>query len=170
MAVKGKEMTEYRTINIVDDELIIRLSTITGTYKSVAAKYELPLAVRDDVVRYGIFSMDEPCIVLYHPKNEREYTKLCIRCSHQGKMAIVRIGLFDISKQARKAYAAQENVGGRMATGLLVGGAVGIGYAVGAGISKVARAAGRNQSKFNAEIDWLGMVDMVTNEVFEVQQ
>lgn len=137
MAVKGKEMVDYRNITIEDAEHEITLQKIGSAYEAVASNYALPLKAREDILNYGYFSLDEDCLVLYHPQNEREYSKLCIQCSWQGNIATVHIRLCDISKNVRKA-----NMG----------------------------SIGRNRPQFDAEMDWLRMVDRITNEVFEVQQ
>lgn len=166
MSVIGKELVDYRDIRVEDYDYEVTLEAIADAYLEKAGEYDLPLAARMDEIYYGLLHVDEDCLLLYHPEYERKYSKVCIRCSHQGILAVVRICFCDISKQTKKAYAAQEQVGGKVAAGLLVGGAVGIGYAVGTGISKMARAAGRNQSQFDAEMDWLRTVDMLTEEIF----
>ncbi len=163
MAIKGKELHEFRpTIRYMDGESIT-LHTIQAAIADAGHNYGIPIAFRDDEINNGLFSENIPCVVMYHPQHPHDYFGFCIQRSSQGKIALVSVSTFGTSKQMKKDAIASSKTG---ALGAMVfGGSRGIGYAVGAGIGKAIGSIGRSKSKLEEEKAWYGAIQGILDEV-----
>lgn len=163
MAIKGKELQEFRpTIRYMDGEGIT-LQTIKEAIADAGRNYGIPIAFQNDEVSNGLFSDNIPCVVMYHPEHYSDYLRFCIQRGTQGKVALISVYTCGTSRQLKKDAIAGNKTGAGAA--LLFGGAAGVGYAIGAGIRKAANAIGRNKSKLEEEKNWYGAIQGILDEV-----
>ena len=141
-------------------------------------------AVVEEATLYGggLFSKEESCLALVNPNHRYDYFKFCIVKKDAGKTCTVDVYSFGQSKNIKhEEFAANTRVfdgSGTMGTvgGMLAGGAVGAGFAIGSAVTGVAKAGFKAVAKgINAlmrdpqaleeENAWYSAVYSIFNEV-----
>jgi len=146
-------------------------------------KYGINAEIISSELYTGLFSKDETCLSLVNPKHREDYFKFCIYRKEIGKTCVVEVYSYGQSKNIkREDFAANTRIfdgSGTMGTaaGILRGGAVGAGFAIGSaavGITKAGvKAIGkginallRDPEVLEKENDWYAAVFGIFNEVF----
>ncbi len=125
----------------------VSIEIIKEKLSVVAENYGLPLHMENDEIEIGGFfsSETEPCLAFYHPEHEDDYYNFCITVKTQGKTALVSTFSFGKSSQMSKEAFAQntkvfDGAGSRGTTmGILRGGAVGAGFAIGSAATGIVK-------------------------------
>ena len=141
-------------------------------------------AVVEEATLYGgsLFAKEESCLALVNPNHRNDYFKFCIVRKDAGKTCTVDIFSFGQSKNIKhEKFAANTHIfdgKGAMGAvgGMLAGGAVGAGFAIGSAVTGVAKAGFKAVAKgINAlmrdpqaleeENAWYSAVYSIFNEV-----
>ena len=141
-------------------------------------------AVVEEATLYGgsLFAKEESCLALVNPNHRNDYFKFCIVRKDAGKTCTVDIFSFGQSKNIKhEEFAANTHIfdgKGAMGAvgGMLAGGAVGAGFAIGSAVTGVAKAGFKAVAKgINAlmrdpqaleeENAWYSAVYSIFNEV-----
>lgn len=85
-----------------DIKEVLRL--IKDRLEMEARTEEIELSIREDQVKAGgmFNSSVQDCIVLYHPKHEKDYFNFCIRVRRQGRYCFMSTDVFGVSKMLGK--------------------------------------------------------------------
>lgn len=163
MAIKAKELQEFRpTVRYMDGDGITLMS-IKEALAKAGENYGIPMAFAKEEISNGLFGEKLPCIVMYHPEHPSDYFNFCIQKHTQGKIAMVSVSLCGSSKQMQKDNIAHNRTGALPAA--LLGGGLGIGYAVGASLTKAFGSMGRSKAKLEVEKSWYGAITGIFDEV-----
>ncbi len=185
MSIPEKKLEQlYDPIRYPNGEEIT-LDLIKEKFVEVAENYGLALSVENDEIETGGFfnSSTTPCLLLYNPTYFDDYYKFCITSKPQGKTALINIYSFGKSTQMSKEAFSQntkvfDGAGSRgTALGILRGGAVGAGFAVGSaatglvkgGIKALAKginALTMDKAALAEEKEWYDLFYAVIAEVF----
>ena len=161
----------------------ITYSAIKQALDEVIGKYGIN-AVVEEATLYGggLFSKEESCLALVNPSHRNDYFKFCILKKEIGNTCTVDVYSFGQSKNIKhEEFAANTRVfdgSGAMGAvgGMLTGGAIGAGFAIGSAVTGVAKAGFKAVAKgINAlmrdpqaleeENAWYSAVYAVFNEV-----
>lgn len=150
ITVKAKEMNPVHSIRYMDAENAT-MENLMDYFAQKAAEYGLVYEFQEGEISYGLFSTPVPCTVLIHPKHlgwnsENEYFKFCFTRQVQGKTCTIEVSSFGRSTQMKAAdFVANTKVfdgKGTLGTaaGILRGGAVGAGFAIGSAAAGIGKA------------------------------
>lgn len=149
ITVKAKEMNPVHSIRYMDAENAT-MENLMDYFAQKAAEYGLVYEFQEGEISYGLFSTPVPCTVLIHPKHlgnsENEYFKFCFTRQVQGKTCTIEVSSFGRSTQMKAAdFAANTKIfdgKGTLGTaaGILRGGAVGAGFAIGSAAAGIGKA------------------------------
>lgn len=161
----------------------VTYAEIKAALEEVIENYGIE-AVVEEATLYGggLFSKEESCLALVNPNHRNDYYKFCIVRRDAGKTCTVDVYSFGQSKNIKhEDFAANTRVfdgSGAMGTvgGMLAGGAIGAGFAIGSAVTGVAKAGFKAVAKgINAlmrdpealeqENAWYSAVYAVFNEV-----
>lgn len=161
----------------------ITYDAIKYALEEVIEKYGIEAAVEDATLYGGgLFSKEESCLALVNPQHRNDYFKFCILRKDSGKTCVVDVYSFGQSKNIKhEDFAANTHVfdgSGVAGTvgGMLTGGAIGAGFAIGSAVTGVAKAGFKAVAKgINAlmrdpealeeENAWYSAVYSIFNEV-----
>ena len=163
MAVKAKELQEFRPVIRYPSGTDVTLSRLEDEIRKQAAEYSLPIWIEEDEVKYGLFDDRVPCLLLMHPDHQLDYMKFCAQIRYQGDNPLVSVHLYGTSRQLKKEAVAGQSTGAVGA--LLFGGAAGVGYAICAGLRKAVNAIGKNRSKLEEEKIWYSQVSEIFDQI-----
>lgn len=163
MAIKAKELLEFRPVIRTPDSDEITLSRYARALTEAAQKYDLPLHIEENEVSYGLLSDRVPCLTLSHPDHFYDYLKFCLQIRLQGSFALVSVHLFGNSRQLKKDAISHTPTGAGAA--LLFGGVAGAGFALGVGLRRMANAIGKSRSKLEMEQLWYAQVSEILDQV-----
>ena len=157
--IKEKELSPVNQIRFRDGDSV-NLEAIQEALEDKADSFAIPVAFRNDQVKYGglIGGSVEDCLILYHPEHVRDYYYYVLKLTRQGKYAFLDVSMCGRSSQLGKEASAQE------AKELLGRGGLssyGKGYAVGALIGSI----GKNKKKIEEERNWYTMVNDIFDDV-----
>mgnify|MGYP004517400617 FL=1 len=186
ITVKAKEMNPVHSIRYMDAENAT-MENLMDYFAQKAAEYGLVYEFQEGEISYGLFSTPVPCTVLIHPKHldwnsENEYFKFCFTRQVQGKTCTIEVSSFGRSTQMKAAdFAANTKIfdgKGTLGTaaGILRGGAVGAGFAIGsaaagigkAGVKAIAKGINaliRDPAALAEEQAWYDLLSAVIGEV-----
>ncbi len=145
-------------------------------------EYGIPATVEDATLGGGgLFSPEEKCLALVNPEHRYDYFKFCIYRKDMGNTCTVDVYSYGASKNLKNEDLAHTKIfdgSGALgtATGILRGGATGIGFAIGsavvgvgkAGVKTIAKGIGKLLQDPNAiatENGWYSAVADIFNEV-----
>lgn len=186
--IREKDISEFRPQVRFKDGQSINLQTLQSALKECADSNGIPVAFKNDEVKFGglVGGYTENCIVLYHPEHERDYFNFVITVKRQGNYAFVSVFGGGTSKQMKKdeaAAAAKADLknAGRATMHAWFGGSsesgaventlrATIGFAKTTGsLAKAAfgglRSLGGGKEKLEAEKNWYTMVSDVFDEI-----
>lgn len=118
--IKAADLMEARPTVKYQDVEEVSLEKIKETLEECANKKGIEISFKKEQVMSGKSKRDEieDCLVIYHPKHEKDYFKICIRIKKQGVYTFVSIHQFGKSKL---------NTKNRMVNGAAIGAVVGAG-------------------------------------------
>ena len=160
--IKEKDLREMRPQVRYKNGQDITLQTVQNALSDAADEAGIPIAFRDDEVKYGglIGGSTEPCIVLYHPEHPTDYFNICVRVKHQGAYAFVTVNDFGQSRllgnQGSHEYLVDTLKHGSNSER--------IGALMGAGVRRLVKG-GRNNQKLEEEQNWYAMVEDIFDEI-----
>lgn len=163
MEIKAKELQQFRPIIRYPNGDDITLARLGQELTIAAREIELPVMIESEDVSYGLLQGSEPCLVLTHPDHQYDYLKFCVQIRMQGSNALVSVHTFGNSRQLKKEAIANERTGAGAA--LLFGGVVGAGYAIGAGLRKMANAVGKSRSSLEIERLWYAQISEIFDKI-----
>ena len=129
--IKAVDLMEARPTVKYQDVEEVSLEKIKEILEECANKKGIEISFKKEQVVSGKSKRDEieDCLVVYHPKHEKDYFKICIRIKKQGIYTFVSIHQFGKSNLNTKSRmvngAAMGAVVGGLSGGLL-GGVVGL--------------------------------------------
>lgn len=145
--VPAKKMVGIREPVRYMDGSEVTYDSIKQRLEEVVEQYGIPVSVETAEMNYGIFGdKGVPCLVVVHPDHRDDYFKFCILKKEIGKTCTVEVNSYGKSTQLkREDYANNTKIfDGRgtagTASGLLFGGAVGAGFAIGSAVTGIAGA------------------------------
>ena len=183
MPVRNKELEEVRDPVRYMNGSEVTLEALKEALEEAAENYGIPLRITEDEVEYSLFSSQRtPCLVIEHPKHDCDYYNFCIQRKAQGNTCVISVSSFGRSSQmAKEQFAANTKVfdgaGSRgTVVGVLRGGAVGAGFAMGSaamglakgGIKALAKginALTRDSGALEEEKGWYDVVFSIFNDV-----
>lgn len=181
--VKTKNLSEIDNIRYMD-RTGIDLSAIKDVITKTAEDGGFDVGIIDsNISSGGLFGSKTPCIVCYRPEHLDDYFYYVISLSEQGKGCIVHIGLSGKSRLMKnEEYLTNTKIlngSGTAGTvvGVLRGGAVGTGFAIGSAVGGILGAGGKalkkgflamttNQADLQAEKDWYDSMMYIFGQVF----
>lgn len=161
--IKEKDLQELMPTIRYSNGSAVTYQSIRERLKEKATQNGIEMAFRNDEVKYGglIGGGTEPCLVLYHPKHEKDYFNLCIRIKRQGNYAFVRVEEFGKSVQLGNA-SSKEFVKDTMKNGDTGDKVAAL---LGAGVRKMIHG-GANKQKLEEEQTWYVVVADIIKEIF----
>lgn len=185
--VRGKNLEEYLEPIRYADGANATLDDALAYIEEKAEEHSVDLVCEKGFAEYGnIFSfnhMDVPCIVLHHPAHSSDYFKFCITRKEMGNAAIFQVFTTGNSRQINKEQFQQntqimDGSGALGASiGMLRGGAVGAGFAIGSAVTGIAKtgvkaiakgvnALTMNKAALELEMEWYRCISTILYEVF----
>ena len=78
--IKEKDISELMPQVRFQGGQSINLQTVQGVLSDCAGRYGIPVAFKDDLIKFGglIGGYTRDCIVLFHPEHERDYFNFMI--------------------------------------------------------------------------------------------
>ena len=106
--IREKDISEFMPQVRYQGGQSINLQTVQGVLSDCAGRYGIPVAFKDDQIKFGglIGGYTRDCIVLFHPEHERDYFNFMITISHQGGYAFASVYCGGTSKLMKKEEAA----------------------------------------------------------------
>lgn len=186
------ELTEYVNKKKVEsvmnpirykDGSAITYDAIKTVLEEKIDEYGIDAKIISSELYSGLFSSDEECLSLVNPNHREDYFKFCIYRKEMGKTCVVEVYSYGQSKNIkREDFAANTRIfdgSGAMGTaaGILRGGAVGAGFAIGSAAVGVTKAGVKaikkgintlllDQDALEKENDWYAAVFDILNEIF----
>ncbi len=160
--IKEKDLRDMRPQVRFKNGQWINLQVLQNELEKCATANGVPMAFRDEQVKYGglIGGSVADCLVLYHPEHAKDYFNIAIEVTHQGNYAFVSVRDFGNSKllgnQGSHDYLMDTLKHGRNSEK--------VGAVIGAGIRRMVMG-GRNNVKLQEEQNWYAMVNDVVNEI-----
>ena len=151
--ISQRELAEFLPpIRFLDGS--VDFNAVATALMQAAEQYDAPCAIRDGEIVAGAFSSNgTPCLVLYHPEHEFDYFNFCILRSQQGNTCVFEVYTCGSSRQIKK-HDFQNNTrvfdgaaSQGMALGVMRGGSVGAGYAIGSALGGIVRGGVKTVAK-----------------------
>ena len=151
--ISQRELAEFLPpIRFLDGS--VDFNAVASALVQAAEEYDAPCAIRDGEIVAGTFSSNAtPCLVLYHPAHEFDYFNFCILRSQQGNTCVFEVYTCGNSRQIKK-HDFQNNTrvfdgaaSQGMALGVMRGGSVGAGYAIGSALGGIVRGSVKTVAK-----------------------
>lgn len=152
-SISAKKMTPVRDPVRFMDGGNITYNDLKNALQSRIDEYGVPVAMDSGEISYGIFSPSVECLTLYHPEHHNDYYDFCLIIKPLGKTCTIEAYSYGKSTQmSREAFAENTKVFdgsgvGNTALGLLSGGAIGAGFAIGSAVTGIAKAGGKAIAK-----------------------
>ena len=168
--IKEKELSEVRPQIRIKDGAAIDLQQVQEAIQKNADKNGVPIAFRNDQVKFGglIGGAVLDCLAVHHPEHEKDYSKLAIIVKHQGNYAFVSTFGFGESRlmgnqashdymvsAVKKGWKSNDDMDFAKAAGAVLG----------AGVRRVIKG-GRDNQKLEEEQNWYAMVSDILDEIF----
>ncbi len=151
--VNYKKLVEhYGPIRFMDGEYVT-YDAIKERIEKLVEDYGIEATLAMGDVNYGLFSGTKEALMLVHPKHVDDYYKFCIIITPAGKTCNVEVFSYGKSRQmSAEAFAQNTKIfdgSGVMGTaaGILRGGAVGAGFAIGSAAVGIAKAGAKGIAK-----------------------
>lgn len=182
--IREKSLIVYSdAMRFMDDETVSE-DNICQAIQNCADNYGADIVIYKEAITRGYFDNDPiPCLRICHPAHEDDYFNFCIMRKIQGKTCLLQIYTCGRSTQmSLEAFQNNTQVwdgsGVRGATlGVLRGGAVGVGFAVGSAAAGIVKSSGkliakgiaammRDDASLSKEKDWYDLMQAVFQQVF----
>lgn len=159
--IKEKELSSVNQIRFRNGDNIT-LEALQEALTDKADSYAIPVAFRNDQVRYGsiISSNIVDCLVLYHPNHVKDYYNYVLKLTRQGRYAFLDVSMSGRSSQLGKE-ASSENVKTLLGMGNLSA------YGKGAVVGSLIASIGKNKKKIEEERNWYTMVNDIFDDVVQ---
>ena len=185
MSIREKDLSAYSEPIRLVNEPSTEITEVATAIENIAEEFGAEVEVRRDEVSRGFFD-NEPlaCLVIVHPKHTGDYFRFCITRKVQGKTCLFQIFTYGKSTQMSlsdfqsntKVFDGKGSRG--TAIGVLRGGAVGAGFAVGSATAGIVKGGGkllakgiaammRDDAALAREKDWYEQMTSVFAEVFQ---
>lgn len=131
----------------------ITYDDLRSSLEQCIAEYGIEATLDSGEVSYGIFRQPVECLTIYHPNHHYDYYNLCILLKPLGNTCTIETYTYGKSTQmSYEAFAKNTKVFdgsgvGNTALGMLSGGAVGVGFAIGSAVTGIAKAGGKAIAK-----------------------
>lgn len=182
--VREKDLVPFsEPIRVADNEAATYESIIQAV-NDLAAHFGAPIANREEYIFRSFLDDDPPAhLVFYHPDHEKDYFNFCIMRKQQGASCLLQVFTMGKSRQMGKEAFQQNvhvfdgNAARGTAVGLLRGGAVGVGFALGSATAGIVKGGAKMLAKgvnaltmdraaLSEEKDWYNIMTDVFSVVF----
>lgn len=152
-AITAKKMTQVRDAVRFMDGGNLTYDDLKNALQNCIDEYGIPATMDSGEISYGLFSRSVNCLTLYHPEHHYDYFDFCFIIKPMGKTCMIETYSYGKSTQiSREAFAENTRVfdGSGVsgtAVGILRGGAIGAGFAIGSAVTGIVKAGGKAIAK-----------------------